>query len=173
MGAEPKGAGRDGALRARTGTPRSARSRSGFTLLELLIVIVIIGIASAAAFAGWNTFRRSSVVTRSAELVASDIGLTRAYAVQRGEDVTLVADEPNRSYEIRDASGNVLTSRSFEADTDLPLTLLDVTTGDDEITFNSRGFIESGATIEVDVGRFGDTRSVFVNVAGRTRIESP
>lgn len=156
------------------GAPRvPAASRAGLTLLEVLVVIVLLGVGTAVAWAGWDEFRQSSVVSRSAELVASDIGLTRAYAVQRGEPVTLAADEADRTYRIRDTSGEVLTSRSFSSETSLPLTLLDVRTADDAITFDSRGFLEAGETVEVDVGRLGDSRSVFVNVAGRTRIEAP
>lgn len=152
---------------------RAGGGRAGITLVEILIVVVLLGIAAAIGIAGYGELRQSSVVERSAERVAADIALARSYAVQRGEDVTLAADEPNRSYEIRAASGGVLATRSYAADTDLPLTLLDVTTADDDLTFNSRGFLQSGGTVEIDVGRFGDTRSVFVNVAGRTRVEAP
>lgn len=147
---------------------------SGLTLVEVLIAIVMLAILLGIGFQGLQAFNQSAIPDRAATAIAGDVTLTRSYAIQRGESVTLAADEANRSYEIRTAGGDVLQKRSFSASTDLPLTLLDVTTGDDEITFNSRGMLAGGASsVTIDIARFDSEKRIQVNALGRTRISTP
>lgn len=146
----------------------------GMTLIELLMVMVMLAILLGIGFQGLQAFNRSAVPDRAASAIAGDVTLTRSYAIQRGEDVTFVADEANRTYEIRTAGGDVLHSRSFSASTDLPLTMLDVTTGGDDFTFNSRGMLAGGASsVTIDIARFDTGRRIQVNALGRTRINTP
>ena len=150
------------------------QDQTGLTIVELLIAIVMLTILMGLGFQGVQAFSRSAVPDRAASVVAADIGLARSYAVQRAEDVSLVADEANRSYEIRNAGGDVLQRRSFGASTDLPLTVLDVQTPGDDITFNARGMLAGGASsITVEIARFGTEREISVNALGRTRISTP
>lgn len=164
---------RTGRDAARRGRPRPEGDPRGFSLLELLIVLVIIALATTVALGGYGAFRQSTVVSRAAERVAGDVALTHSYAVQRREHVSLVADEADRSYRIRTPAGVVLAARSYAAETDLPLTLLDVRTTGDSITFDGRGMRVRTGTAEIDVGRFDRSRRVLVNTVGRTRITSP
>lgn len=146
----------------------------GMTLIELLMVMVMLAILLGIGFQGLQAFNQSAIPDRAATAIAGDVTLTRSYAIQRGEDITFAADEANRSYEIRTASGDVLHSRSFSASTDLPLTMLDVTTGSDEFTFNSRGMLAGGvSSVTIDIARFDTGRRIQVNALGRTRINTP
>lgn len=149
-----------------------ARPR-GFSIVELLVVIVILGILFAIGVTGFRGFRESSTVRRAAEAVAGDVSLTRSYAVQRRRNVSLVADEAGRSYDIRSPGGPTYAQRSFAADTDVPLTLLDVATDGDSITFDARGMRVTPGTDHVDVGRFETELRVLFNVTGRTRVTQP
>lgn len=147
--------------------------QGGMTLVELLMAIVVFAILLGLGFQGLKAFNETAVPDRAASAIAGDLTLTRSYAIQRGMDVSLVADEASRSYEIRTSGGDVLQSRSFSASTDLPLTVLDVRTGDDAITFNSRGMLAGGvSSAAVDIARFETGRRVQVNALGRTRIST-
>ena len=144
---------------------------SGLTLIELLMAMVLLAIVLAVGFQGLQAFNESAVPDRAATAIAGDVTLTRSYAIQRGESVSLVADEANRSYEIRTSGGDVLQRRSFDASTDLPLTVLDVMTAGDDITFNSRGMLAGGvSSVTVELARFETGRRIRVNALGRTRI---
>lgn len=154
-----------------TRTSETTSPRQGFTMVELLIAITLLGIVLGIGFVGMRGFNESSVVDRAATAVASDVTLTRSYAIQRRSTVTMAADEANRRYEIRDAStGDVLEVRSFAADTDLPLTRLDVQTAGDALTFNARGLLVSGGTATILVERMDTGKQVEVSALGRTRI---
>lgn len=150
------------------------KSESGLTLVELLMAIVLLAILVGLGFQGLLAFSRSAVPDRAASAIASDVALTRNYAIQRGQDVALVADEANRSYEIRIVGGDVLLNRSYSASTDLPLTVLDVSTAGDRVTFNPRGMLDGGvSSVTIDVGRFGTQRRIRVTALGRTTITTP
>jgi Tfp pilus assembly protein FimT len=138
--------------------------------MELLIVIVMFSILAAVGFRGFRQFNESTVVDQAARAVTTDVTLARSFAIRRGANVALVADEGSRSYLIRDASGTVLARTDMSSTSETPLTVLDVKATGDSITFNSRGMLTSGSTVEIEVGRNGLTKHVDVSPLGRTRI---
>jgi hypothetical protein len=119
----------------------------------------------------YRDFRERSVLNRAAHVVAADVALARSYAMRERENVSLVADESARRYEIRTASGTVLKTRWFDADSDLPLESLNLQTPGDSITFNARGLMTTVWRVaRIDIGRSSGDRNVMVNIMGKARI---
>lgn len=145
----------------------------GFTLIEIMMALVLFAIAAGIGFLGMSGFNEATVADRAAKAITSDVTLTRSYAIQRQGPVSLAADEANRSYAIRDEStGDTLKVRSYAADTDLPLTRLDVQTADDALTFNARGLIQGGASVTILVERLDSGQQIEVTPLGRTKVTS-
>jgi len=145
----------------------------GFTLVELLIVITIITVVGLISTTSFRSFRERAILTRAAEVVASDASLTRSYAIRERRNVSLVADEGARTYVIRSAAGDTLARRFFDAGSELQVDSLDVALAGDSLTFNPRGLLASGGLARIGVGRNDAARQVQVNALGRTRIVSP
>lgn len=155
----------------RTGT-------EGFSLIEVLMVLVLLSIVLGIGAQGMQGFNEAGTASRAANAVAGDITLTRSYAVQRLSEVRLVADEAARTYAIVDVGANpddTLMVRRFSASSDLPLTRLDVGLGGNHVAFNSRGMVVTGGTVGTDtieVERLGSARRVVITPLGRTRVET-
>ncbi|MFQ5890057.1 MAG: GspH/FimT family pseudopilin [Gemmatimonadota bacterium] len=143
---------------------------AGFTLIELLIVLTIGAVILGVGTTSYREFTEATTASKAARLVAGDATLTRSYAIRRRANVSLVADEATRSYVIREAGGAVLSSRSFDASSELPLTALDVDTAGDSLTFNSRGLLVGAAQVEIDVTRYDRAFRVQLNALGRHQI---
>lgn len=144
-------------------------NQSGFTLVELLIVLSIVSLSLLIANNSYTSFRESSALNRAARVVAADAALARSYAIRNRTAVALVADETERSYVIRDQAGNVYLNRVFDAASEMRLETLDVRLPGDSIPFNSRGMLTLG-TATVDVDRGGGSRRVTLNAIGRWQI---
>lgn len=141
----------------------------GFTLVEALIGITIMSVVALIANTSFRSFRERTILNRAARVVAADAAMTRTFAIRERGNISLVADESNRRYEIRDASGTVLRTRWFDTDSDLRLDSLDVLNTGDSLTFNSRGMLVSGFGI-IDIGSDAGSRRVVVNGLGRHRV---
>ena len=144
-------------------------NQGGFTLVEMLIALTIMSVVALIANSSYSDFKQRTILNRAAQVVAADVALTRTYAIRERTNVSLVADEANQSYEIRDAAGNVLKTRGFDADSDLRLVQLDVIAGGDSLTFDARGMLVSAFAF-IDVGSDADSKRVIVNGLGRHRI---
>lgn len=148
----------------------AARSR-GFTLIELLMALTLLAIVMGVGFRELRGFNETTIVDRAASSIAADASVARSYAVQRGNDVSLVAQESDRRYVILDeATGDTLKLRAHAASSDLPLTRLDVQTTDDRLTFNSRGLLVSGSGVNIVVERFESAKRIHVSPLGRSNI---
>lgn len=147
------------------------QGEAGFTVLELIMVLSTMAFMLSLSYSAYRQFNEALVVKKAATVLASDLALTRSYAIQRRSNVAFVARETELAYEIRDTSGTILGRRSFDSESGLPLDHLDVKTEGDSVTFNSRGLLVVGGTAEVEVGRAARRRSVQVNALGRYRIE--
>jgi prepilin-type N-terminal cleavage/methylation domain-containing protein len=144
-------------------------NQRGFTLVELLIGITIMSVVGLMANTSFRNFRQRTILNRAAQVVAADAALTRTYAIRERTNISLVADEPNQRYEIRDASGTVLKTRWFDAESDLRLDSLNIVNAGDSLTFNARGMLVSAFAI-IDIGSDAGSRRVTVNGLGRHRI---
>ena len=143
--------------------------QEGFTLVELLIVMSIVSLSLLIANSSYMAFRESSTLNRAARIVAADAGLARSYAIRNRTTVSLVADEADREYVLRDAAGTVYLTRDFAGSTEITLEALDVKLPGDSITFNSRGLMASGSAT-VEMSRSGRGRRVLLNAIGRWQI---
>ena len=157
------------------GSVRRARGpwRRGFTLVEMLIAVTIIGLVLAIGASGLRQYHERIVVREAAAVVAVDIAVTRSAAIKLRRNVSLVAREDSLAYVIRSDSGVVLRPvRTFNTGSELPLTKFDVKLTGDSLTFNSRGILVSSGTREIDVARSNRAMQVQFNALGRTRIVS-
>ena len=93
-------------------TPRSTRNTAGFTLLEMLVVLVLVGIITAVAVpvagAGIQTLRLQS----AARHVAAALRLARGRAI-RSQEIHLVSLDRAQS-RVTVASGDLRFQRSFQ-----------------------------------------------------------
>lgn len=145
------------------------RNDSGFTVVELLIVVTIIGLLALVSYPTLRTFRENLVVHKAAGLLVADITTARSQAIKRNENISLVADVGTQSYEIRSADGTVVGGRVFDSDNNLQLNYMAVTNAGDSLTFNSRGLLTS-ALGRIDLSNGEDTLGVIVNLVGTARI---
>jgi len=79
----------------------------GFTLVELIIVIVIISIAALTAIPMMSS--AASVQIRSAaNMLTADLEYAKSMSISRGQKFSVVFDKDAESYRIEDQDGNVI-----------------------------------------------------------------
>jgi len=91
--------------------------RLGFSMIELLIVVSILGIMATLIGAAIPRMIRHNRVNRATTVIASDIQNAFAVAARQREPVRIEADNVGRSYQFADRkSGAVLRIRTFYGD---------------------------------------------------------
>jgi prepilin-type N-terminal cleavage/methylation domain-containing protein len=129
--------------------------RFGFTLLELMIVVSIVGIAAGFAWPKFIETRRRMAVESAAQRLMQDLGLARTEAIKR-----------NRPMSLRLTGGN-----SYQVDSVPPRVFSDGVTfasGPAVVTFVPFGPLTTGpASFQLTLGNH--TKRVEINAAGFAR----
>ena len=86
------------------GGSRPGRIRAGFTLLEILLVLVIIGIVASTAIVGFSGFGQTGRVQAEAERLALAIELARQKALRRNEIWGLFVTDTSYSFRRRESA---------------------------------------------------------------------
>ena len=92
-------------------------STTGFSLIEVLVVVVILGIMAGIAGPAMSVMVRHNRVNRATMVITSDLQNAFAVAARQREPVRIQADSVNRSYQFVDRkTGTVLRIRTFYGD---------------------------------------------------------
>ncbi len=113
-------------------------SRAGFSLMEMIAVILLIGVMAGIALTQYSGYLARTVPDRASRIVGSYVTLTRSYAVQRRSPVTLAVNPVDLTLMIRTEEDTIRTM-PFGPDSDLPLDSLDTNIDGDSLTFTARG----------------------------------
>jgi len=150
------------ALRALPLTPRR-----GFSLIEVLLTVVVLGLMTMIGMPRVNTFMTHMRVKRATALVAADLEQAYALAGRERKPMRITCTCASQIYTVADRSGgtNRLT-RALGADADYKLTTLTFSVTPVDI-FPS-GVTSSALTVTLGAG--GYTRQITLSSAGQVRI---
>lgn len=137
---------------------RPSRNR-GFTLVELMVLVGIVGLVAAIAVPSFNGYLRSNRVATTADQIIADMALARALAVSQG---FVFRFEGNANgYAITDPSNSrTIHSREFEGSVSL--------TANINVNFYPWGAADS-VTLTLDNG--SQTRSIIVLPTGLAEVQ--
>jgi len=146
----------------------TTRGLKGFTLFELLIVVVILGIAATMMGPAMSRIVRHQRVNRASMIIVSDLQNAFAVAARQREPVRVQADAASRSYQFVDRkTGAVLRIRAFYGDTsEYKLSTLVFTPTTFDVFPN--GVSSSPVTINLANGDY--TKTITASTAGFVRI---
>lgn len=144
------------------------RGLKGFTLFELLIIVVILGIAATMMGPAMSRIVRHQRVNRASMIIVSDLQNAFAVAARQRMPVRVQADSTSRSYQFVDRKTlAVLRIRAFYGDTsEYKLSTLQFTPTTFDVFPN--GVSSSPVTIKLANGDY--TRTITASSAGFVRI---
>jgi prepilin-type N-terminal cleavage/methylation domain-containing protein len=150
---------------------------NGFTVQELVIVLMVIAITLAIAAQAYGFFLSRTAARRAAEIFVLDLALTRTAAMRERRPVTLKAQESLRRYSIRSSMGDTLAYRNYDGDGEMELTQLQIDLPGDSLRFNGRGIANlGGGPGTLGTARFTAGAMIYTvrfNSTGTAEIQAP
>jgi type IV fimbrial biogenesis protein FimU len=136
------------------------RKQSGFTILELMVVICIVAILSAIAIPNYLAWLPKQRLRNASSELRANMQHARLAAVQANESCTVSFNLMNDSYTIPCLNKTI---RLSEYDASLTL---GVGQGTDSITFTSRGMIDGNSTLNFFIESDNDSQGIRIYPTG-------
>ena len=164
---------------AKTGSKRATgvipgRAESGFSLIELVVVLILAGVSLAIAVGGSSGFNQKIAAHHAAQLFVRDLSMARAQAVRGRETVVIRFSESGRWYSISTTTtGRELIRRRFNVNADIGLAAIDLEVPGDTLLFTSRGILR-GVGGQLGTATFrsaAETYAVRFNIMGASKVE--
>jgi len=76
-------------------------ANSGFTLIEMIVVVMLLGVFAAVATPSFITYQQKANLREAARDLASDIALYRQRAVSENRRYRILFDQPGNSYTVQ------------------------------------------------------------------------
>lgn len=143
-------------------------SKAGFSIIELIAVVAILGIMATVSSPAISRIIRHNRVNRAATVIASDLQNAFATAARSRQPVRIQADNVNRSYQFIDRrSGSVLRIRTFYGDTsEYRLSTLSFTPATLDVFPNG----VSSAPLTIDLANGDYSKQITASTAGFVRV---
>jgi prepilin-type N-terminal cleavage/methylation domain-containing protein len=142
------------------------RGRGGFSLAELMIVVVIMGVSLALVAPRLSGVVRISAIDGALNQVSGDLQFARLLAIRNGWPVRLAATADATYTIVEDPTGAARTLKTVQLRRDFP----GITLTPAAITFDSRGMVTSGDAA-ITASRQGKSGTLRVTGVGRINRE--
>ncbi|MEX0892040.1 MAG: prepilin-type N-terminal cleavage/methylation domain-containing protein [Gemmatimonadota bacterium] len=152
----------------RPGAGRGARG--GFTLLELLTVVVVLGIVSAITIPATSNMLAQTRVSKAATMISSDLQTAFSIAAREKRPLVVTVTAAEERYLIADRDGEVIVRRSFATGSE-DLSVNSMTTNVAQLHIYPNGMASGILRITVVVG--DHTRRVQMSRVGHIRVSAP
>jgi len=149
------------------GKKNPGSNQRGFTLLEIIMVVILILIVCGIAFQGFNRMSINSSLRTAARDIASDFQLTRQRAMAESATLTITFDTGNHTYTVPTPGGGSLTKTL--ASYGSGITINSITT-DAAIGFQPRGTTTSPPGVIVLTNSRASTATISINSTGRANV---
>jgi len=143
-------------------------ARAGYTLLEVLIVVVVMALLAAYAFMRFGPALTHSRVRDAANVLASDLQYAEMLAVKQQEPIVVTVDGTGFQYTIADRAGVVYRTRALGTTSDYHLDELSASPSSVELYPNG----VASANAAVTLGIQGYRREVTLSRAGQVRVQN-
>lgn len=148
---------------------RNRTQQRGFTILELMIAVAILGILASIALPSFNSAIAKTQLENAAEAIYSDIRYARSESIKRSLDVTVTfTDGANWSYTIATVEATPVTIKIVNSS---QFTVTSAVSGfaSDIITFGSvRGTANTGSIVVTS--SIASTATITVSSLGRVKL---
>src|SRR3990172_7707402 len=147
-------------------------SHKGFTLIELMIVIAIMGIMAAMAFPSYQTFMTQRRLNGAARQVMSDLMAARMKAVNLNQKVKVSfgSDHAYQLWNDADGNGTVDDDEGDDIVKDIHPNYYDVTFSTAAPIFLPRGTVLPGSNSNITLTNSSGSKYVKVASTGRVKI---
>ncbi|HEX2167160.1 MAG TPA: GspH/FimT family pseudopilin [Longimicrobiales bacterium] len=144
------------------------RSRDGFTLTEVLIVLILVGIIGGFAFAQVGSMLAKTRVQRAASVVAADLKLAHSLAARQRQPIRISIDPAANAMRLRDFAtpATIYSQRYFHAEGEYPVETFSA--DETSVLVYPNGLSEKPMTITVAAG--GESRQISMSRAGQVRV---
>ena len=161
-------------MATRAGFFMKTLNKTGFSLLELMIVLAVMGIVSAIAAPNFMNNMAERRLNGAARMVMSDLMAARQKAVSHNNEFKLFFNASNNQYTILDDDDNdgaVDTGEATEV-RDIQTDYYDVTlSASANPIFTPRGTSTNGTKVTLTSSRTGGTKYVKAAWSGRVKID--
>lgn len=147
------------------------QSRDGFTIIELLIVLIIAGIIGGIAMVQAGKTLAHTSVQQAAAVISMDMKLAHTLAARAREPVRISIDTANRIIRVVDYNAwtTVFSERRFGNADDMPVQFMAAT--DTTLLVFPTGL--TSGNLDVTVRTDNKRRRVSMTRAGQVRISTP
>lgn len=146
---------------------RAPRRKAGFSMLEMLVVLIIVGLLVAIGVPRTARILRHERVNRAAQILVGDLQNGFAIAGRQRAPVRLVFNPTAKSYTFSDrASGTVLQVRVMNSGSEFALSKLNVDQATIDVLPN--GIASTPFTVTLGQGEY--ERQVTASTAGFVRL---
>jgi type II secretory pathway pseudopilin PulG len=143
-------------------------STTGFTIIEAVMVMIVVGVVIGALLPAANRNLSRARVNRAANVVAGDLMQAQGLASRQRSPVILTVDSAARTVQIAlpPPGNSVLLIQRFGVEGEFKLATLSATPGSVQVLPNGT----TNSSITVTVGALGYTRQVRMTRAGQVRV---
>lgn len=136
--------------------PNPRRLRAGYSMIELLIVMVVLGIMFAMVSPRVTTIRDSSTLRAGRQQLSAAFSAGRAAALQKGRPSAVIINGNEVTVRVRSGLNNadVRVFGPLRLDVSLGITLQRLSNAPDSVTYNARGLMSNAVAGDDQIFRY-------------------